>query len=257
MSYSIDERNPERQQLLARLLEPPTRTVLAQVPDVAGGRVLDLGCGQGHTTRLLASALDPGECLGVEFDPALVDYAQTRPDNPTGVRFEQGDATALAFDDGSFDVVFCRYLLLHVADPQHVVREMVRVARPGGVIVAYEADFASVGVSDPPCAALETIHRVWRGLFQHPPAGRHVVRYFREAGVQDIRAGAWTELEHDTTILRRIYRLSAEATAPAAVARGIVTQAEADEMIADLIRLEEDPASVLVKFPDMWAVGRK
>lgn len=130
MSYAIDERNPERQQLLARLLDPPTREVLARLPRIPAARVLDLGAGQGNTTRCLAEALQPDECIGLEFDPALVDYAQTRDDNPPSVRFQQGDATQLPFPDGSFDVAFCRYLLLHVADPVQVVREMLRVVRP-------------------------------------------------------------------------------------------------------------------------------
>src|SRR3954463_5452044 len=103
MSYAIDERNPERQQLLALLLDPPTREVLARLPRQTGARVLDLGSGQGNTTRCLADMLQPAECIGLEYDAALVDYAQTRDDNPPGVQFQQGDATQLPFPDASFD----------------------------------------------------------------------------------------------------------------------------------------------------------
>lgn len=257
MSYTIDERNPERQQLLAQVLEAPTLRVLEQLAVSPGGRVLDLGCGQGNTTRCLAGVLRPDECVGVEYDPALVDYAQSRPENPSSVRFEQGDTTQLPFADASFDVVFCRYLLIHIADPLRVVREMMRVIRPGGFAVAFEGDFTGTGTSYPPCAALETIHKVWRGLFQNPLAARSLIHYFRAAGSAGIRAGAWTELEFERSILKRIYRLSAEATGPAAVAKGIVTQSEAEEMIAELIRLEEDESSVLLKFPDVWVIAQK
>jgi ubiquinone/menaquinone biosynthesis C-methylase UbiE len=152
-------------------------------------RVLDLGCGQGNTTRCLADALEPSECIGVEYDAALVDYAQTRPGNPPSVRFQQGDATQLPFPDASFDVAFCRYLLIHIADPLRVVREMMRVVRPGGFVVAYEGDFSAERTSHPACAALETIHRVCRGLFQNPPAGRRRVHYLRETmTIGNIRA---------------------------------------------------------------------
>jgi hypothetical protein len=57
--------------------------------------------------------------------------------------------------------------------------------------------------------------------------------------------------------IKRIYRLSAEATGPAAAAKGILTPSEVDEMIAGLIRLEDDRSSVVVKFPDMWVVAKK
>lgn len=257
MSYTLDERNPERQQLLAKLLDPPTRIALSRLPKNPRARVLDLGSGQGNTTRCLADALQPAECVGVEYDASLVDYAQTRPDNPPSVRFQQGDATALQFPDASFDVVFCRYLLVHMADPLRVVKEMMRVVRPGGFAVAYEGDFCGVPTSYPDYPALDPLYRAWRGLFQNPAAGQTLVHHFREAGGVEIQAGAWSELEHEGRTLKRTYRLTGEATAPAAVAKKILTQAEADEMIRGLIRLEEDDSSVLLKFPDIWAIAKR
>jgi SAM-dependent methyltransferase len=257
MSYTLDERNPERQQLLAELLNPPTREMLARLPRIPDARILDLGCGQGNTTRCLANSLDPSVCIGLDADAALVAYAQTRDDNPPSVRFQQGDATHLPFPDASFDVGFCRYLLIHMSDPMRVVREMMRVVRPGGFAVAYEGDFTIAGTSHPPYAGLATLHTVWQGVFQNPPAGQRLIHYFRDAGAVDIQAGACTLLGYDTTTLKRIYRLSAEATGPAAEAHGILTGSEVQEMIADLTRLEEDASSVVVKFPDMWVIGRR
>jgi ubiquinone/menaquinone biosynthesis C-methylase UbiE len=257
MSYHIDERNPERQQLLAALLDPPTREILARLPRMDGSRVLDLGSGQGNTTRCLADVLQPAACIGLEYDAALVDYAQTRPDNPPGVQFRQGDATQLPFPDASFDVAFCRYLLLHMTDPVRVVREMLRVVRPGGFVVAFEGDFRQVTKSHPPSPALATIHRLWNGLFPNPAVGETLVHTFRDAGATALQAGAWTVLEHEGTKLRRVYRLSAEATGPLAEAKGILTATEVREMIAELIRLEEDPSSVVVMFPGMWVIATR
>ena len=97
MSYTIDERNPERQQLLAEILNPLTRQVLARLPEIPNARCLDLGCGQGNTTRCLADVLRPEVCIGLEYDAGLVEYAKTIPENPPSVRFQQGDATRLAF----------------------------------------------------------------------------------------------------------------------------------------------------------------
>jgi ubiquinone/menaquinone biosynthesis C-methylase UbiE len=256
MSYTIDERNPERQHLLAEVLNPATREVLARLPPLTGPQCLDLGCGQGNTTRCLAEELDPATCIGLEYDAALVEYASTRPENHACVRFQQGDATQLPFADASFDVVFCRYLLIHIADPLRVVREMLRVVRPGGFAIAYEADFA-MELSTPACAALGHINRIWHGLFQNPSLGRRLVHYFREAGASDIQAGAVVQLEHDAAVLKRVYRLTAEATGPLAQAKGVLTPDEVREMIAGLTQLEEDPSAVLMKFPDMWAIARR
>ena len=256
MSYTIDERNPERQQILAHILEPPTRELLARLPSRASTRCLDLGCGQGNTTRLLSEARNPAECIGVEYDAALVEFASRHPDNPEGVSFRQGDVTRLDFPDESFDLVFWRYLLIHLADPMAGVREMMRVVRPGGYAVAFEGDFV-VDLSDPESDALGLINRVWNGLFQNPKAGRRLVRYFREAGASSVECGALLRLEHDAAVLKRLYRLTAEATGPLARDRGIITEHEMRLMIEGLTHLEEDPTSVLVKFPDMWVIAQR
>ena len=256
MSYTIDEQNAERQQLLATILNPPTREVLARLPKNSAAHVLDVGCGQGHTTRLLAEALAPAACVGLDFDAALVAYATAQRDNPALVSFRQGDATQLPFADATFDIVFCRFLLIHMTDPVRVIREMLRVAKPGAFVLAFEADFA-YEIAYPPEPALALINKVWQGLFQDPSAGRKLVSYFRAAGARDIQSGAAIQLEHDASTLKRTYRLSGEATASAAVAKGILTETEAHEMIAGLTRLENDPAAVLIRFPDVWAIGRR
>lgn len=255
MSYRIDERNAERQQLLSQLLEAPTRAVLARVPSKSGARCLDLGCGQGNTTRLLAAVLQSPDCLGLEHDARLVEHAAMHPENPAGARFQQGDATALPFPDASFDVVFCRYLLIHIADPTQVVREMLRVVAPGGVVVAYEIDFTGV-FSHPPDPATETLRRIWVGLFQNPAGGRRLLEDFRAAGATILHSGAVTHVE-DADRMRRIYRLSGEATASLAVTKGLLGAAEAQAMLDGLVAIEAAGTGPAGKLPDTWAIATR
>jgi hypothetical protein len=85
-------------------------------------------------------------------------------------------------------------------------------------------------------------------VFQNPAAGRKLVHYFREAGASEIDAGALMHLEHEGATAKRVYRLTAEATAGAAVAKGVLTTDEAREMIAGLTRMEDDPSTVVVSF---------
>jgi hypothetical protein len=142
-----------------------------------------------------------------------------------------------------------------MADPMGVVREMMRVVRPGGYAIAFEADFA-IDLSYPACAALGSINKIWQGLFQSPAAGRKLVHYFRDAGATDIKGGAVMHLEHDAVTLKRTYRLTAEATGGAAEAKGVLTADEVREMVAGLAHMEADPSSVLIKFPDMWVIAK-
>ena len=110
MSYAIDERNSERQDLLAKMLNPLTRPVLDRIPPDSVAKMLDLGCGQGHTTRMLAEQFPNASATGVEYDAALVAQASADPSNPPRIGFQQGDASRLPFPSASFDLVFTRYM---------------------------------------------------------------------------------------------------------------------------------------------------
>jgi SAM-dependent methyltransferase len=122
--------------------------------------VLDVGCGVGHWAQVLASAL-PAEArvIGVDRDQSWVDEATERAAS-RGIshrfRYQLSEAQALPFPDASFDLVTCQTLLIHVADPGIVIAEMVRVARPGGLVLAAEPNnvassliMNSIGFNDP------------------------------------------------------------------------------------------------------------
>jgi len=89
---------------------------------------LDSGCGAGALALALAPRV--GEVVGVDVKTEYLEAARAiAPDN---ARFEEGEATALAFGYGTFDIAGCLRLLHHVRRPELVVSELARVARPGG-----------------------------------------------------------------------------------------------------------------------------
>ena len=91
-------------------------------------RALDVGCGTGA----LAYALAPHvrEVVGVDSSPDLLAAARARA--PANATFIEGDATALTFGWGEFDLVGCLRVLHHVRRPELVVAELARVMRRGG-----------------------------------------------------------------------------------------------------------------------------
>lgn len=113
--------------------------------------VLDVGCGVGHWGRALAAALPShARITGVDREEEWVRGAAARAERAgLGDRstFVRGDAAALPFPDASFDMATCQTLLIHVPDPAGVLREMMRVTRPGGLVLAVEpSNMASVGI---------------------------------------------------------------------------------------------------------------
>lgn len=101
---------------------------------------IDVGCGNGAFTALLAERAKPSAILGVDPSPAQLDYARKRPD-VAGARFEEGHAMALPAPDKSVDAAVMALVIAFVPDPAKGVAEMARVVRPGGLVSAYMWDW--------------------------------------------------------------------------------------------------------------------
>lgn len=103
---------------------------------------LDLGCGIGHWGRALLPHLPPSARItGIDAEPEWVKKSTAiaaARGIASRVTYLQGRAERIPFPDRSFDLVTCQTLLIHVRDPVAVLREMLRVARPGGLILAVE-----------------------------------------------------------------------------------------------------------------------
>ena len=92
----------------------------------AGARIIVVGCGSGLEAAVLARQLD-AQVLGIDIVEAFSPLARPH------ATLQKGDAQAMDFADGSFDVVFSYHALEHIPDPVKALQEMHRVLRPGGL----------------------------------------------------------------------------------------------------------------------------
>jgi SAM-dependent methyltransferase len=135
--------------LLAEVFEPATRPFLT-----AGGGILegdpadgppdlaiDLGCGPGHTTRLLAEAVGARRTVGLDNSPAFVELAR----EGGGAAFLLHDVTRTPFPTGPADVLFCRFLLTHLRDPAGTIEGWASQLRPGGILLVEEVETIDPG----------------------------------------------------------------------------------------------------------------
>ena len=134
----------------------------------------------------------PGRVVGLDLDAEMLLVARTR-----SLPCVHGDAHALPFPAGTFDGVICHYLLLWLADPAWGVREMARVTRPGGwVIACAEPDYGGRVDYAPP---LSRLGRLQAESLRHqgadPEVGRRLGELFVGAGLRTVMGvvpGRWT-----------------------------------------------------------------
>lgn len=170
-------------------------------------RLLDVGCGQCHWSRLLVPFLQkPSEIHGIDLEPK---WASTSDDlqsyfahHGASLDLRQGDAHALPYECDSFDVVTCQTTLIHLKDPGAALLEMIRVARPGGLIFCAEPNNIAAVLVKSSLSAKDSIEDVLMDV-QHElilergkallgegddSYGDLLVGLFHEAGLEDIRA---------------------------------------------------------------------
>jgi len=119
-----------------------------------GMTVADFGCGPGKMTRTLASLVgSSGSVTGIDLHAAQLEQARQlcAIDGLGNATFVAADACKTGLPGNGFDIVYCRFLLLHLTDPASCLREMWRVLKPGGILLVEDGDLASA-CSIPPTA---------------------------------------------------------------------------------------------------------
>jgi SAM-dependent methyltransferase len=149
--------------------------------------LLDVGCGPGTIPADRPRRVS--EVTAIE--PLAEVLALASADAPPNVRFETGDVHALAYADGTFDVVHAHQVLQHVADPVQALREMRRVARPGGIVAVRDSDYRAFAWY-PELPGLDAWLALYLRVARHnagqPDAGRKLLSWAQQAGFTDITA---------------------------------------------------------------------
>jgi SAM-dependent methyltransferase len=220
MSYVLERNEAEYERLVAqaRLWEPATARILDRF-DLAGATCLDAGCGPGEAMRLMAER--GARVTGIDVDADVGVYA---------ARHQRCTFQAVGVDEveGAFDLVFARFLLLHVDDEVATLRRLWDLVAPGGQLVVMEHDMRGVGVV-PPLRSTDEFFRVVLGTFAAAgndiELGRKLPLLHEQAGIGAVDGadvtGRLEPLDADSEMFAAIFR----SMLPAAIAQ-VVTSAD-------------------------------
>jgi ubiquinone/menaquinone biosynthesis C-methylase UbiE len=202
----------------------------------SGDRLLDVGCGPGTLTADLALRVAPGQVTGIDVVPSVLGDAgaHARDAGAANVTFLAGDFRQAGLPPASFDVVHAHQLLQHLREPVGALAAMARLAVPGGLVAAREADYSTMAWA-PADARIRRWLDVYLAVTRHngaeANAGRWLLRWAHAAGLTDVvyTTSTWTF----ATRADRAYwggqwaeRCVASTFAEQAVAYGVATAAE-------------------------------
>ena len=167
------------------------RLVRSALGAASGERVLDVGCGPGFYCAELAEEVGPsGSVVGVDPSPAMLELAARRCGGNETVELRTGDADALPVDDADFDAALCVQVLEYVPDPTAALAEMNRALRPGGRVVVWDVDWATVSMHARDPALTSRVLRAWDEHLVHPSLPRTLGSRLRSAGFEEIHMEA-------------------------------------------------------------------
>ncbi len=169
-----------------RAADPRQKTIreawLSKIDFPDGARVLEAGCGSGAVCRHMASWPNVGQVVGLDPSPVFLAKARQLGQAMPNLRFEEGDARAMPFDDAAFDVAVFHTCLTHVPGPEKALTEAFRVLSNGGRLAILEGDYSTTTVA----------------IGDHDP-------------LQTCIEAAVAALVHDRWLVRRLQRLVSSA----------------------------------------------
>jgi SAM-dependent methyltransferase len=186
------------------------RTVAAMALQ-AGETAIDVGCGTGEDVRALEAGVGPnGRAVGVDISATMIATARERSrEHQSRARFVRGDAHRLPFMDACADAIRTERLLQHSPDPDAALREIVRLARPGGRVVIWEGDLDLFIIDAPDYDASRVIQRIICDQFRNGAIGHRLYGLFLESGLVDVQSTPLIRPLLDLPLVESAFNLTA------------------------------------------------
>lgn len=219
----------DRLGLLAAVFEPTSRALLARVRRGEGSDVaVDLGCGPGHTTRLVAEVCRSRAMLGLDASDRFVAAARSLTSDP-GVTYAVHDVTLVPLPGGAADLVHARLLLAYLPGPLDVVERWRSCLRPGGVLVLDEVE-----AIDAPPGVLRDYLAVTTALVATEGAQTYAGRLLEPLG-----GGLVTHDVDDVydAVAARMFAMNLATWRADAIDRGLIDDPGADRLAGGLAAL--------------------
>jgi ubiquinone/menaquinone biosynthesis C-methylase UbiE len=251
----------DRLQSWARYWEPETEALLDRIQVQPGWHAIDLACGPlgiiGPLSRRIGST---GRVIASDLNPVMLSAAHSYADKNAlkNIEFVEANAYQTNLPRASFDLVHARFMFAPLGLDDILLKEMIALTRPGGIVASQESDESGY-VCYPPQPAWEQLKQLTVSAFARGggdySAGRRTYGLFRRAGLKNVQARAAC-LALPTGHPYRFWPIeSALAFRPRFLEWGLITSSELDHLLQECERIARDPETFLTSFVVMQVWG--
>lgn len=262
--YLLGYRQAEQERLERQSLELAHESswMFDQIEIQNGMQIVEIGCGpRGCLSILSERAGANGKVIGVERNAEQVERARkfVAESQLSNVEVLNLDARETGLPAGSFDLVTARLVLVNVPQPAMILKEMMRLVRPGGMIALHEPD-ATTQRYDPPLPAQEQLLQLLNTYAEMNDIDRTIglklPRLLREAGLEDVRVNSFVHIYPIGHGRRMLLLEFVENARSRLMEKNLIGKTELDNLTAALKNHLEDPETTVLSSVFIQAWGR-
>lgn len=178
--------------------------------------VVDVGCGTGSDLIQLAYQHPSAKFIGIDKSESFLKIAMERASSATNIHFLHGDGQQLPLESGLVDAIRVDRALQHMESPAVVLREMVRVTKAGGRIVACEPDWETFILFNGDRDDSWEIANFFQHSIRNPFIGRELASLASECGLKNIRTHVhafWTSSTEEAAVVFDLKRVKDQCAA--------------------------------------------
>jgi len=247
----------ERLHYLQQALDPLTFRRFDRLGVKPGWRCLEVGAGEGSVAHWLAQKIGPqGTIVATDIEPRLMNK-----EHEPYLEIRRHDILVDELEQGYYDLVHTRAVLMHLSDPVHAVKKMAAAVRPGGWLFLEEFDQISFGAVDSESPVAQAFNQKMELLMQTLKAarimnmyfGRHLRGLLEQLGFVDIGNEGSTEISRGGDPLTQFQLMNLQLAGPPLIAAGVLT----GEDVELLRKLFADPSFYYVGSVFFGVWGRR
>ncbi len=253
----------DRLKIQSALFEPLTRDSLLKGGIQKGMRCCDIGCGPGEVTKMMGDMVGTsGKVIGFDINENYIKYCQISTKQKNVSYVCDNIMTSKNLPAETFDVVYSRFMFVHLSNKANALQHMVRLTKKGGTIIVQELDHAPDSwLSYPKRKSVDTLRKIYVKLVKNaggdPYSGRKLYKLFVDQGL-DSKIESYSPclvMGHEP--YNSLGWKIAQSLKPQILSLDLMDKKEFDDMSNDLKEMSTDPHSFVLYARLFSVIGRK